>query len=59
MKLDRRMCLMVGLLLLCVSQSGCALIQLPFQALGTVLNVAGQAAQAGISAAPSLAPFFL
>ncbi len=51
--------LMLACLLLCTIQSGCALIQLPFQALGTAVSVVGQAAQVGIAAAPYVAPFFL
>ena len=49
----------VCLLLLCITQSGCSLLQLPFQALGVVAGVAKQAAQVGIAAAPYAAPFFL
>jgi hypothetical protein len=59
----RSLVLFIGLLFFCITQSGCALIQLPFQALGTAVGVAGgiagQAAQTGIAAAPYAAPFFL
>ena len=51
--------MLVCLLFLCVTQSGCALLQLPFQALGAAAGVAGQAAQVGLAAAPYAAPFFL
>ena len=47
------------LILICTTQSGCALFQIPFQALGAAIGVAGQAAQLGIAAAPYAAPFFL
>ncbi len=62
MKLPKRS-LIVSLLLVCVTQSGCALLQLPFQALGAAVGVvggvAGQAVQTGVAAAPYVAPFFL
>jgi hypothetical protein len=47
------------LVLLCLSQSGCALLTMPFQALGAAVGVAGKAAQVGLAAAPYAAPFFL
>lgn len=35
----------VFLLCLCISQSGCALLQLPFQIVSGLFNLAGQALQ--------------
>ncbi|MBF0489424.1 MAG: hypothetical protein HQL15_02235 [Candidatus Omnitrophica bacterium] len=59
MTVSRKLLILVCLLMLCTTQSGCALLQLPFQALGTAVGLAGQAAQVGIAAAPYAAPFFL
>lgn len=59
MRLSKKFLLVGCLLLLCTTQSGCALLQLPFQVLGTAANVAGQAAQVGVAAAPYAAPFLL
>ena len=59
MKLAKRNWILFGLLLLCITQSGCALLQLPFQVVGAAVGVAGQAAQAGLAAAPYAAPFLL
>ena len=60
MKLDKRYFLLfIGLLLLSVTQTGCQLLQLPFDLLGSAIGLAGQAAQMGAAAAPYAAPFFL
>jgi hypothetical protein len=47
------------LMVVCTTQSGCALLQLPFQALGTAAGAATAAAKTGIAVAPHAAPFFL
>lgn len=47
------------LLLLCVTLTGCDLLALPFEFLGSALGLVGQAAQIGVAAAPYAAPFFL
>ncbi len=44
------------LLLLCVAQAGCALLQIPFDILGTVVSTA---VSAGLAYGPSVAPFFM
>jgi len=44
------------LILLCIAQTGCALIQVPIDLLGTVVS---SAVQIGIAAAPYAAPYFL
>jgi len=59
MTFSRKTLMLFCLLLLCITQSGCALLQLPFQVLGAAVGVAGQAVQLGVSAAPYVAPFFL
>ena len=50
-------------MLLCVAQTGCALIQIPFDLLGSVVSsavgIGTQAAQLGIAAAPYAAPYFM
>lgn len=46
-------------MLLCITQSGCALLQLPFQAAGAAVGLAAQVAHFGVAAAPYAAPFFL
>lgn len=56
---SNRIFFLACLMLICVIHSGCALIQLPFQALGMAVGAAGKAAQVGIAAAPYAAPFFL
>ncbi|MEI7999083.1 MAG: hypothetical protein WCH62_06215 [Candidatus Omnitrophota bacterium] len=59
MILKKKTLFLFCLLILCITQSGCALLQLPFQALGTAVGIAGQAAQVGMAAAPYAAPFFI
>jgi hypothetical protein len=54
---------LVCLLLLCIAQSGCALLQMPFDLLGSVVGAAvgvgSSAVQLGVAAAPYAAPFFM
>ena len=51
------------LLLLCMTQTGCAILQIPFDLLGSVVGTAvgvgSSAVQLGIAAAPYAAPFFM
>ena len=53
----------VCLLLLCITQTGCAILQVPFDLLGSAVSsavgIGVQAAQVGIATAPYVAPFFL
>ena len=53
----------VCLLLLCMTQTGCAILQIPFDLLGSVVSsavgIGTQAAQLGIAAAPYAAPYFM
>ena len=51
--------MLLCLLLLCTTQTGCELLQIPFDILGSAIGLAGQVAQIGIAAAPYAAPFFL
>jgi hypothetical protein len=46
----------VCLLLLCITQTGCGLLELPFDLLGSAVSTA---VSAGIAAAPYAAPFFM
>ena len=46
----------VCLLLLCIAQTGCSLLTVPFDLLASVV---GTAVSAGIAAAPYAAPYFL
>jgi hypothetical protein len=54
---------LVCLLLLCMTQTGCAMLQLPFDllgaAVGSAVSIGAQAVQLGVAAAPYAAPFFL
>ena len=51
------------LLLLCMAQTGCAMLQIPFDLFGSVVGAAvgvgSSAVQLGIAAAPYAAPFFM
>jgi len=44
------------LLLLCITQTGCALIQVPLDILGSVVSTA---VSVGLAYGPSVAPFFM
>jgi hypothetical protein len=44
------------LFLLCVTQTGCGLLELPFDLLGSAVSTA---VSAGVAAAPYAAPFFM
>jgi len=44
------------LLLLCIAQTGCALLQIPIDLLGSAV---GSAVSVGVAAAPYAAPFFM
>ncbi len=44
------------LLLFCISQAGCGLLEIPFDVLGTVVSTA---VSAGLAYGPSAAPFFM
>jgi hypothetical protein len=44
------------LLLFCITQAGCAIIQIPVDILGTVVSTA---VSAGLAYGPSVAPFFM
>ena len=59
MTLSKKTLILGCFLLLCVMLTGCDLLAIPFQVLGSALGLAGQAAQIGIAAAPYAAPFFL
>ena len=59
MTVSKKTLLLGCLLLVCLTQTGCELLQIPFELLGSALGLAGQAAQIGIAAAPYAAPFFL
>jgi hypothetical protein len=48
--------MLVCVLLLCIAQIGCALIQVPLDLLGSVVS---SAVSIGIAAAPYAAPFFM
>ena len=45
MMFSKKILLIVCLLLLCVTQSGCALLQLPGQIIGGLFGLVGQALQ--------------
>ena len=63
MTFSNKILISVCLLLLCLTQSGCDLLMIPLELLGSVVSTAvgigSQAAQVGIAAAPYAAPFFL
>ena len=48
--------MLVCWLLLCITQTGCALLTVPFDLLSAVV---GTAVSAGVAAAPYAAPYFL
>ena len=57
-------CLMLAcVLLLCITQTGCAMLEMPFDllssAVGSAVGIGVQATQVGIAAAPYAAPFFI
>lgn len=43
--MTKKILIVLCLLLVCLTQSGCALLQLPFQIAGAAFNLAGQALQ--------------
>ena len=47
---------LICLLLICLAQTGCDLLAIPFDLLS---NVVGTAVQAGVAAAPYAAPYFM
>ena len=61
--ISKRLLILVCLLLLCVTQMGCAIFELPYDllsaAVGSAVGVGVGAAQLGVAAAPYAAPFFL
>jgi len=59
MTFSKKTLMLLCLLLLCTTQTGCELLQIPFDILGSAIGLVGQAAQIGIAAAPYAAPFFL
>ena len=63
MKLSRRIFNIICLLLLCIAQTGCSLLAMPFDllgaAVGSAVGIGAQAAQLGVAAAPYAAPFFM
>ena len=56
MTFSKKILMLVCWLLLCITQSGCALLQVPFDLLSSVV---GTAVGAGVAAAPYAAPFFM
>jgi len=46
----------ICLFLLCLAQSGCGLLEIPIDLLGSVVSTA---VSAGVAAAPYAAPFFM
>jgi len=56
MTFSRKILKILCLLLLCIVQTGCALLQVPIDLLGSVVS---SAVQIGIAAAPYAAPYFL
>jgi len=63
MTFSKKILKLVCLLLFCIAQTGCALLQIPVDLLGSVVSsavgIGTQAAQLGIAAAPYAAPFFM
>jgi hypothetical protein len=63
MTFSKKIFQLVCLLLLCMAQTGCALLQIPFDLfgsiVGTAVGVGSSAVQLGIAAAPYAAPFFM
>jgi hypothetical protein len=56
MKFFKKSLSLFCLLLLCITQAGCSLLQIPFDILGTVVSTA---VSAGLAYGPSAAPFFM
>ena len=48
--------MLVGLLFLCIAQTGCGLLEIPIDLLSSVVSTA---VSAGVAAAPYAAPFFM
>ena len=63
MTFSKKILKLACLLLLCMTQTGCAILQIPFDLLGSVVGAAvgvgSSAVQLGIAAAPYAAPFFM
>jgi hypothetical protein len=47
------------LLLFCITQTGCGLLEIPIDLLGAVGSAVGTAVSVGVAAAPYAAPFFM
>lgn len=56
MKFIKKFLSLFLLLFLCITQTGCAILQIPFDLLGTVVSTA---VSAGLAYGPSVAPFFM
>ena len=56
MKFSNKILKLFCLLLLCVAQTGCSLLAIPFSLLGAAV---GTAVSAGVAAAPYAAPYFM
>jgi hypothetical protein len=56
MKFLRKFLSLFFLLLLCIIQAGCGLLEIPFDILGTAVSTA---VSAGLAYGPSVAPFFM
>ncbi len=56
MKFIKKTFSLICLLLLCVTQAGCGLIELPFDLLGSAVSTA---VSAGLAYGPTAAPFFM
>jgi len=56
MKLFKKSLSLICLLLFCITQAGCGLLEIPFDILGTAVSTA---VSAGLAYGPSVAPFFM
>jgi hypothetical protein len=56
MKFFKKPLSVICLFLLCITQAGCSLIELPFDLLGSAVSTA---VSAGLAYGPSVAPFFM
>jgi len=56
MKFFKRPFNLFCLLLLCITQAGCGLLEIPIDLLGSAVSTA---VSAGVAAAPYAAPFFM
>ena len=56
MKLFKKSLSFFCLLLLCITQAGCGLLEIPFDILGTAVSTA---VSVGLAYGPSVAPFFM